>query len=294
MRRALGPALVAAAVGALVAVLVLGLRAPSVREPPPARPLAVRVSLEPRTPLFGDLVTARAEVLVDRDQVDSARVRVSSDFGPYTQVGPTAESRSGSGRATSLGFRFGLSCLASDCLPGTVALPSLRVTAPLRNGGTATATAQWPAVAVRPRVSAADAAAEPPRWRIQTALPPVSYRVGPATTANLLTALAAALALAALGLVTWEVVRRERLRAARGRAASRLESALALVRESTRRGAEDRRKALAQLARVLARDGEVGRPLAARSARLAWGRADPSPARTEALADDVERAVTGP
>jgi hypothetical protein len=60
------------------------------------------------------------------------------------------------------------------------------------------------------------------------------------------------------------------------------------VRQSTGRGADDRRKALALLARVLSREPADGR-LAGDATRLAWSRPEPSPAGVEALADEVER-----
>ena len=75
-----------------------------------------------------------------------------------------------------------------------------------------------------------------------------------------------------------------------GRAsASSLARALELARASAARGPDDRRRALALLARVLAFDPNGGRRLAPAAARLAWGRSEPSTTGLESLVDEIER-----
>jgi len=283
-------ALAAACVAALVLVAMLGGGGSA---PAPARALAVSTSLAPSPVFFGDVVTGRAEVLVDRRLIDPDRVRIEADFAPYTRVGPQRESRSGSGRVTSIGVRYTLLCLVEACLPDRdgIALPKLRVRAPLRDGGTATTSASWPRVDVVSRVDEPALATDPPPWRQQLALPAVSYRLGPGALAAALTLGAALLALGAFALVGVELARRRRLLLERTRLRSALARALDLARASAARGPDDRRRALALLARVLAFDRNGGRRLAPAAARLAWGRADPSPSGLESLVDEVERTV---
>jgi hypothetical protein len=82
-------------------------------------------------------------------------------------------------------------------------------------------------------------------------------------------------------------LRRRRVQArGRAEAVSRLALALALARASMERDPEDRRKALALLARVLGGD-----QLATTATRLAWSRPQPEAASIETLAADVEKEV---
>jgi hypothetical protein len=138
---------------------------------------------------------------------------------------------------------------------------------------------------------AESALAGEPDWRLELGLPPASYRARPGLLVALLAAAAAALALAAVVLVGLELARRRRILRERARLRSALARALELARESAGRGPDDRRRALALLARVLARDANGGRTLAPEAAHLAWARAEPSPAGLEALVDEVERTV---
>jgi hypothetical protein len=149
----------------------------------------------------------------------------------------------------------------------------------------------WPRVDVVSRVEAAALATDPPPWRQQLALPAVSYRLAPVRLAVALTLGAVLLAIGAFVLVAREVVRRRRLLVDRARFRSALSRALDLARASAARGPDDRRKALALLARVLAFDPNGGRRLAPAAARLAWGRSEPSAAGLETLVDAVERTV---
>jgi hypothetical protein len=287
-------ALALVCLGGLALVSTLGPRDGAAAPP---RPLSVATSITPRPAFFGDPVTARAEVVVDRRLVDPDSVRFDADFEPYAVVGAPQESRSEGGRSTSIGLRFTLSCLVDACVPdrrvAQVSLPPLRVRAALRAGGTADLSAPWPSVEVTSRIAGDVLASDRPVWRIQLGLPAVSYRVSPGLVAAGLTAVSAAFALTALALAGWELARRRRLIAERGRRRSALERALELARASATLGPDDRRRALALLARVLAFDPNGGRRLAPSVEHLAWARADPSPTGLEALLDEVERTVRG-
>lgn len=293
-------ALAALAAGALallagaLAIVLLDAGAPTAAAP--TRPLSVATSIAPRPAFFGDLLTARTEVLVDAERVDPASVRLEADFVPYAETGVPLRSSSRSGRVVALSYRFPISCLSADCVPGPgirrVALPLLVVRARLRDGRETVVQASWPQIALAPRVDEAALRTTPLGWRRQLAMPPVSYRASPGTLLAVLLACAAALGLGALTIVGAEYARWTRLRLTRASALSRLGLALALARESMRRNPDDRRKALALLARVLAgKDPDADR-LAAAAEQLAWSRGRPEPDRVGALADEVEREVS--
>jgi hypothetical protein len=283
-------AVIAATLVTLVAVVAVrgGREAAS----PLAQALSARAVVSPRPVLFGDLVTARADLVVDRARIDPDAVRVVADFAPFAPTGAPRRTESMSGDAVTLSFRFQLLCLTEACVPAgeakRVPLPRARVSAPLRDGGIVTRTLAWPDVEVARRVPDSQVSAGAPPWRLQTELPAVTYRSDPSRLANLLALAAALLAAAAAALVAWEIAR---LVAARRMARERrsvLDEALELVRESAHRSGDDRRRALALLSRVLARERVNGR-LSGAAERLAWSRPEPPPPGLDALADEVER-----
>jgi hypothetical protein len=262
----------------------------------PAQQLSVATSISPSPAFFGDLLTARAEVIVDSKRVDPTSIRVEADFVPYAATSVPLRSSSSSGSIVALGYRFSISCLSSDCVPGPgirrIALPLVVVRARQRDGREIFVRASWPRIALAPRVDDAELRTTPLGWRNQLAVPAVSYRVSPGKLLALLFACAALLGLAAFTLVGAEYARRTRMRHTRASAPSRLGLALALARESMRRNPDDRRKALALLARVLAGKDSHADRLAAVAEQLAWSRGRPDPDRVGALADEVEREVS--
>jgi len=278
-------AIAAVCVGSLVLVATLG---GGDGAPAPRRDVTVSTSIATSPVFFGDLVTARAEVLVDRGRIDPDDVRIEGGFAPYSLIGRPRESRTDSGRLTSIDVRYTLQCLVEACLPkpGGIALPKLRV-----RSGSSTVSADWPRIDVVSRIAPAALAIDPPPWRQQIALPAASYRLEPGKFAAALTLAAALLALGAFALLGREVVRRRRLLVDRARFRSALARALDLARASAARGPDDRRRALALLARVLAFDPNGGRRLAPAAARLAWGRSEPSTTGLETLVDEIERTV---
>ena len=294
MSRAVVAALAAAVlIVAVVVVVATGLLGGSGGEAAPAKPLAATASLDPPTALFGDRVTARADVVVDRRRIDPDTVRLDADFAPFALAGPVRRTATESGDATSIAFRYDLLCLTEACVPKTdskrVQLPEAHVRARLRGGTASDVPLAWPAVDVARRIAEGDfSTTASPKWRVRTEVPAVTYRTDPIRLANVLTLAAALLAALGLGLGVWELARYRRLRLRRVEARSLLAYTLDLVRQSTARGADDRRKALALLARVLSRSPGDGR-LAGDAARLAWSRPEPSPAGVQALADEVER-----
>ena len=283
--------LAASCVVALVLVATLGGGGDDA--PAPRRDVAISTSLAPSPLFFGDLVTAHAQVLVNRRALDPDAVRLEATFAPFSIVGRPQESRSTSGQTTSIDVRYTLQCLVEACLPqpGGIALPKLQVHAGTSGDDLVTYDHSWPRVDVVSRVAPVALAVDPPPWRQQVALPAVSYRVAPGALAAVLTLVAVLLVLGAFALVVREVTRRRRLLHERARFRSSLARALELARASAARGPDDRRRALALLARVLAFDPNGGRRLAPAAARLAWGRSEPSTTGVESLVDEIERTV---
>jgi hypothetical protein len=256
-----------------------------------AAPITARTSLRPGAPLLGDRVSATAAVEVDDASIDPGRVRVVAGFAPLDVLaGPAVERRS-SGGSTVLRFRWEVACLSTDCAPGgkarRVTLPPLHVTAARRDGSTAAAVIRWPALSIGGRVTAKEAAAPVPPFRLETDLPPPTYRASPSTLEGVLDGVTAALALGALVLVAIELARHRRRREERRLAAlSPLERALLLAREAERREPADRRRALNLLARVL---GGPGSGLGGTASELAWSPPEPSPEQIEAVVVEAER-----
>jgi hypothetical protein len=284
--------LAAACVVALVLVATLG--GGGGDAPGPQGDVAISTSIAPSPLFFGDLVTARAEVLVNRRELDPDTVRLEATFAPFSLVGRPRESRTDSGRTTSIDARYTLQCLVEACLPqaGGIALPKLLVHTRPSSDNQVIYNHSWPRVDVVSRVAPAALSIDPPPWRQQVALPAVTYRLEPGRLAAALTLAAALLVLCAFALVVREITRRRRMLLERARFRSALARALELARASATRGPDDRRRALALLARVLAFDPNGGRRLAPAAARLAWGRSEPSTAGLESLVDEIEKTVS--
>jgi hypothetical protein len=249
-------------------------------------PLSASTSVAPNPSFFGERIRTRAEIVVDNAAVDPNTVRFTPDFTPYAIVGRPRRSQSSADGVTTLGYVYALQCLNDDCLPHATAR-SVRLPLAHASAGNTRIAVRWPAVVVAPRASRAQVAADRPPWQVQLAVPSVSYRVRPGTASAIAWGGAVVLALIGAGLIAWEALRRRRLRLERERALSRLQHALVLARESSDRSGDDRRKALALLAREL--DGD--RELARAATRLAWNRAEPSRERMTTLLDEIEQEV---
>ena len=91
------------------------------QRPPGAGNRGAVASLEPRIILFGDMIKAHVDVLLDRRKVDPRSVRVSTEFLPWEIVGPQIRTRRDSGASTYLRSTFTLRCTSSPCLPNNTA-----------------------------------------------------------------------------------------------------------------------------------------------------------------------------
>ncbi len=242
-------------------------------------------SLSPSAALFGDSIDATVSVVVDQSAAPG--VRAVADFGPLDVLSGPVEARTDRGGQTALRFTWVVACLNEDCVPDgrsrKIVLP------PVHLAGSVSTRAPWPVLTIVSRVSAADAAAVNPPFRLETQLPTPTYRVSANVLALVLDAVALALIGGAVLLVVRELRRRRRKQEeARIAALSPLERALIYAREAEQRDPADRRKALGLLSRVL---GERAETLADSAAELAWSPRRPSPEQVQSLVGDIEREV---
>lgn len=81
------------------------------------QPLKAYTNLTPQVHLFGDAVTARVAVIADTKFVDPARLRITTSFKPYLEVGAPVVLRLNSGRFAQVTWTWTLRCLTSPCVP---------------------------------------------------------------------------------------------------------------------------------------------------------------------------------
>jgi hypothetical protein len=253
---------------------------------------------------FGDTVTARVEITLDRSRVDPDSIRVSTDFAPWRAIAAPKVLRRDGGSTTYLETRYTLRCLESFCLtPEEAAVQTFRAarvtyTAPKGSGAARTVRATWPGLLVTARYappSAGGASSQPPtRWQANlVSLPAASYRLAPWLLVALLLGGALLLAAAAVALVL-----RSRARAPAPAPApparrvptiAPLEYALALLEDPTRvNGNGDQRRALQLVAEGLVLRGD--RALARTARTLAWSRPVPKLDETRTLARKARAA----
>jgi hypothetical protein len=252
---------------------------------------------------FGDTVTAKVEVSLDRARVDPGSVRVNADFTPWKPTGAPEVVRRDGKATTYLETRYTLRCLESFCTTpqeeAVQAFRAARITyAPAGDdaaaGATRTLQAAWPELLVTARYappSASQTSRQPPtRWQADlVSLPAATYRIGPWVLAVLL--LAGALLLAAAAAL---IVLRTRPRPTPpvaapapvglgGHTLTPLEYALGLLEDPSRvNGSGDQRRALELVADGLVLRGEG---TLARTARaMAWSRPVPKIDETSGLA----------
>ena len=299
-------------VGALVVVALWDGGGSDVPEPTVASPSGIQAyaDLDTYNVHFGDTVTAKVEVTLDRARVDPDSVRVRADFTPWKPIGPPQVVRRDGRSTTYVETRYTLRCLESFCTtPEEQSLqgfPAARVGYTALGAGDAkdtpkTVRVAWPQLLVTARYappSASQSASQPPtRWQADLlTLPAATYRIGPWGLTLILLGLAALLAAAAVAIVL-----RTRPRptppvavavpGSPGIGMTPLEYALELLEDPARvNGSGDQRRALELVADGLVHrgDGALGR--AARA--LAWSRSVPKIDETRGVARRA-RAVFG-
>jgi len=255
---------------------------------------------------FGDTVTAKLEVTVDRSRVDPDSIRVNTDFTPWKAAGAPQVVRRDGHSTTYLETRYTLRCLESFCttqdVDGIQDFRAARISyTPAGGGEEQTMEAAWPELLVTARYappsSSQSSSPGDTQWRANLlSLPQATYRIGPWALVALLLVLASLLAAAAVLIVL-----RTRPKAASpvvapvtvtgGPRVSPLEYALALLEDPGRvNGSGDQRRALELVADGLLvhGDGALGRIARA----LAWSRPVPKIEETSGLARKA-RVVLG-
>jgi hypothetical protein len=273
-------------VAAVVALLALLL--PTVATGSP-EPLVIHTSFTPSAVAFGDTVVARIDVIADRGTVEPETVHTVYSLAPLTLLAPPVVHRVVGGSTTVVTYELRAACLSERCVAAAGAarprLAPARADAVRRDGAHVSTAASWPSLEIAGRVSAADVAKARPPFRVDTAVPPVTYRIAPARLALVLDIAAALLVAAGLALGAVALRRRAASPATQGDA---LQRALALARRSRERPGPDRRSALGLVARLLTpRDRRLARSVD----DLAWSRPTPTPDRLTDALDEVEREI---
>jgi hypothetical protein len=286
--------------------------------------IVARAVLSPRVLLFGDPLTARFDVVVDRRRVTPDLVGLEASFRPFQPVSKTLTRRD-RGDLTELDYTITLQCLTISCLPTlerkrTFTFPpahvvfrqprqvgSLPIEVPLRPP-TVEMASQLSAEAIQAarRRSGLLRVIEGPAPGVgleeadqlarddSALLPAVSYRISPALLAAILLVLAGMLTVAAGALVMRQLRPGGPAPAPEPASppVSPLAHALGQLDLALADGQVDQqRKALELLARELRHSGEAA--LARDARQLAWG--EDSLARDEArsLAQIVRATVDG-
>jgi hypothetical protein len=237
------------------------------------------------------VLTAEIDVTINSDAVPAKSVRVVPSFEPYAETGPPNVTESGTGAERLLQYRYSIQCVSDGCLPlakpFALTLPPVTVTASA-GAQKLSAKATWPTTFVASRLTPKDAAANTIRYRWAKVAPAPTYAVSPGRLAGLLTAAAGLLAVAALALLGFELVRIvERRRKSALVVLTPLQAALAYTRDAARRpDPADRRKALGLLAKTLEDEGVPA--LADTTGDVAWSAEPPTPDRAIEVADEVE------
>jgi hypothetical protein len=272
----------------------------------PPSAIQARGALLPGVVLFGDTLTARLDVTLDRSKIDPGSVRVQAGFAPWKPVAPPKQvRRDGSGSSTYIGKTYVLRCLEGACTSQNDSvvedLDQARVSYVTRDGTHRVMKVKWPQLVVDSRyaqktLSAAGATAAP--WKAALfSLPSLTYSVSPSLLVALLLIGGLVLLLAAGALVHLGR-RRPEVQAAPAPAPPPpapvlppLERALLLLELSERvDGAGDQRRALERVADELTRRGEA--ELARRARALAWSEGAPGPEQTIEFAASARPKIT--
>ena len=296
------------ALGLVVLAVAVAVATRSSREAP-VRPIRVGAVLTPRTPLFGDTVTARVEFAADTRRVVPGSVHIAGRFAPFRTVAKPLVERKGTGTTEYVVWTARLRCLNKSCLPKSAqkrfSFPAVRVTYAAAGAELAaekTLDVPWPGLIVYSRVDpieieATDPRNEPP-WRANLAsLLGVSYDVPPRLTAATIYGVGGLFLLGAVALVV-PLRRREDELAPLGEEEvpeapdTPFELALVLLEREPARDetSNARRRALEFVAAELGQRGQHGLEEAAR--QLAWAEHAPSVADASALVRRVRDAVT--
>jgi hypothetical protein len=259
-------------------------------------PLKAYASLTPTVHLFGDIVTARVAVVADTKWIDPVRVRVRTDFRPYTQTHAPRVLRMSSGRFQQITWTWTLHCLRALCVPVVPPSDKYHVFTfnsahidYLKPDGTRQygIDARFPPVEVLSQISPGLVytleKTNRLNWQlVLTPVPSPAYRISPATLYWLAVALAGVLGAAGLGILgRWALGFRTPRAAAEPSPRSTLDRALAVFVWAHERGDDTlQRKALERIAEELE---PVGHDRSERAHALAWSPETPEDADVQAI-----------
>ena len=288
-----------------------------------SKPAVVRGEIVPNVHLFGEPVVAQVDVIVNREKVDPADVRLKTDFEPYERVGETREERRDIGDYTLIRYTTTLNCLSEFCVPRTAEgettvsqIPGLPPFLPGQQRDEKIKFEFPPALLVQDaepkdktlgrvvwsplrslsRINWYDSSVVGqgfPFVATVTPLPEPEYRISP----NLLGLALLGLALALLLIPVWLVWDRRRRSAApkteAGSPVSPLERALRLVEWASRRpSVDERREALEALAYELG--DEKNGDSADRARKQGWSPPTPEPEGMENLVASIREETDAP
>ncbi len=267
-------------------------------------PIEATGTLTPHAVLFGDTLTARVDVVVDKTFVDADQVELKAAFGTWKPVAPPVTTREDSDDTAYLRTTYVLRCLTRLCVPAReteqVDFDPAEVSyAAIVGEGSRrlTVDVEWPTLVVHTRVGGADdgrrdVLAAP--WRADlVTLPLVSYRVSPWLLLAVLLVGGIALLIAA-GVLVYRAIP-DRVPPPEPEpepipVATLLEQALAFLEAPTSaNGAPERRRALELVADEVEGWGET--KLATTARWLAWSEHEPESTTTKAFAAELRNRM---
>jgi len=287
---------------------------------PEGKFIAASQTLTPKVALFAEPVTARVDVLVDRERFDPERVTVASNFEPYERDGEIRRTREDQGQYTHLRFEYTLRCLVYACLPEvgggppqvqpgglpppiqnrnggfgerkTVNLPAARVVYDDPEKGKQPVTnVSWPVAQSVSRLNFGDTTVTGIGFPFSASTTPLSeptYRLSPGVLAAGLLGLALLLLALPVALIVRALRKEDEVVEEPEPELSALEKALRLVEWSRDQSLEERREALEALAFEL---DEPEPELAREARRIAWTPPEPDPEAMGLLVEAVRAAL---
>ncbi|HZC29101.1 MAG TPA: hypothetical protein VE269_05120 [Gaiellaceae bacterium] len=301
---AAGVAVVAAVVALAVSVLTAG---DGGRGLPGGKAITATARIDPTTALFGDEITARIDIAVDRNRAHPDDVRVRTPFSPLEPVNRETH-RWDAGRITYIRTAWTLRCLSRRCAQkqptfaagvggakGTyrraTAVPPAKVVYVGRPNRTLTL--YWPTVEWLSRINQTEEATGSYFYHVDLVPPAVSYAVSPGHLLVYLTLALVVLVAVPVAIVRRRIVERRRAGApAPEPEVAPLERALRLLELANADGdSAGRRRALELVAVELRRSGRD--ELSSEARTLAWQRPAPPADDAGELGARVRSTVGG-
>ena len=272
---------------------------------PHGKAITATASINPTVPLFGDQVTARIDIAVDRRKADPSQLHVRAPFSPLEQVAHRRV-RADAGRVTFIRYTWTLRCLSRRCAQiqpsfgaavGGAQGTGRRATTPrpakLIYRGRPVRSLDWPTVEWLSRTNQTEANSGTYFFHVELAPPPASYAVSPGHLLLWLTlALVLLLAVPAALALRRIVEHRRAQEADDADSVPPLARALQLLEWATsQQDGNARRRALELVAVELRRRGR--HDLGAEARALAWQPSPPPPLDADELRARVISTVGG-